>query len=66
MGLPSFDSLPEARRGVRTRPLFVVQLNVRPLQVIGAVPSGVRRIGVVTGGRFEGERLAGEVLEGGQ
>lgn len=65
MALPPFETLPETLRGVRTRPLFVMQLAVRPMQVVGAVPSGVRRIGVVTGGRFSGERLSGEVLEGG-
>jgi hypothetical protein len=64
MSLPSFDALPETLRGVRTRPLFVMQLAVKPIQVIGATPAGVRRVGVVTGGSFAGERLAGEVLDG--
>ena len=59
------DDLPEALRTVRTRPLFVMRLDVRKLQVVGATPGGVRRIGVVPGGSFEGERLSGEVLDGG-
>jgi hypothetical protein len=59
------DTLPEALRTVRTRPLFVMHLDVRKLQIIGATPSSYRRIGVVPGGVFEGERLSGEVLEGG-
>jgi hypothetical protein len=50
---------------VRTRPLFVMRLNVRKLQIVGATPGAYRRIGVVPGGIFEGERLSGEVLEGG-
>lgn len=57
--------LPEALRSVRTRPLFVMRLDVRKLQIVGATPGGVRRVGVVPGGVFEGERLSGEVLEGG-
>jgi hypothetical protein len=59
------DDLPEALRSVRTRPLFVMRLEVRKLQVVGATPGAFRRIGVVPGGSFAGERLEGEVLEGG-
>src|SRR5271163_5276077 len=60
-----FDSLPDALRNVRTQPLFVMRLNVRRLQIVGAAPGGYRRVGVVPSGSFEGERLSGEVLEGG-
>lgn len=59
------DELPEALRTVRTRPLFVMRLHVRPMQVLGATPAGVRRVGIVSGGSFAGERLSGEVLDGG-
>ena len=59
------EDLPDALKAVRTRPLFVMRLNVLPLQVVGATPGPFRRIGVVPGGAFEGERLAGTVLEGG-
>ena len=59
------DNLPEALKTLRTQPLFVMHLNVRTLQIVGAAPGGYRRIGVVPGGSFEGERLSGEVLEGG-
>src|SRR5271166_556892 len=59
------DGLPDALRTVRTRPLFVMHLNVRKLQIVGATPGAHRRIGVVFGGTFEGERLSGEVLDGG-
>ena len=57
--------LPEVLQSVRTRPLFVMRLKVLPLQLVGATPGGVRRIGVVPGGSFAGERLSGTVLEGG-
>ena len=60
-----WDSTPEVLRQVKARPLFVMRLQVRPLQVVGAVPGTHRRIGVVPAGQFEGERLSGEVLEGG-
>ena len=57
--------LPEVLQTVRTRPLFVMHLDVRKLQIIGATPGAFRRIGVVPRGSFVGERLSGEILEGG-
>jgi hypothetical protein len=57
--------LPEVLQTVRTRPLFVMHLDVRKLQIIGATPGAFRRIGVVPSGSFVGERLSGEILEGG-
>ena len=59
------DGLPDALRDVRTTPLFIMRLDVRPLQVIGATPGAYRRVGVVPSGAFEGERLSGQVLDGG-
>jgi hypothetical protein len=59
------DNLHEVLKAVRTRPLFVMRLDVRKLQIVGAAPGAYRRVGVVFGGTFEGERLSGEVLEGG-
>jgi hypothetical protein len=60
-----FDDLPDVMQHVGTRPLFVMRLDVRKLQVIGATPGAYRRIGVVPSGSFAGDRLSGEVLEGG-
>lgn len=65
MASPLFDSLPDVLQHVRTKPLFVMRLNVRPMQVVGATPGAYRRVGVVPSGVFDGERLSGEVLEGG-
>jgi hypothetical protein len=59
------DNLPDVLKTVRTRPLFVMQLDVRKLQIVGATPGAYRRVGVVPGGSFEGEWLSGEVLDGG-
>ena len=42
-----------------------MRLDVRKLLIVGATPDAYRRIGVVFGGSFEGERLSGEVLDGG-
>lgn len=59
------DHLPETLTNLRGRSLFVMRLDVRPLQIVGATPGAYRRIGVVPGGSFEGDRLSGQVLDGG-
>ncbi|WP_295989964.1 DUF3237 domain-containing protein [Rugamonas sp.] len=59
------DDLPEVLKNIKTKPLLTMRLDVRPLQVIGATPGATRRIGVVPGGQFHGERLSGVILEGG-
>lgn len=59
------ENLPDVLKSVRTRPMFVMRLDVRPLQIVGATPGSFRRIGVVPGGSFEGERMSGVVLDGG-
>jgi hypothetical protein len=48
-------------------PLFTIKAEVTaPPQLVGAVPHGyTRRVMVVSGGHFEGERLSGKVLPGG-
>ena len=61
----SLKELPETLRSVRTAPLFVMRLVVPKVISVGATPGGFRRLGVVSGGTFEGERLSGEVLDGG-
>lgn len=50
---------------IRTRHLFTLRLRVGGSQAIGVTPVGDRRIGLVEGGTFEGERLRGTVLPGG-
>jgi len=42
-----------------------MHLKVRPLVMVGATPGVDRRIGLVSGGSFKGERLSGEVIDGG-
>ncbi len=65
MPTPVTDSLPDALRTLHTRPLLAVKLDVRGPMPIIATPGAQRRIGVVTGGSFDGERLAGVVMDGG-
>ena len=60
----SLNQLPASLQSVRTRPLFVLRETVPPLLIVGATPNGFRRIGLVQGGSFKGERLSGEVVSG--
>lgn len=59
------DDLSETLKSVRTRPLLVMRLDVPPLVIVGATPGAKRRIGLVAGGVFEGDRLCGEVMDKG-
>jgi hypothetical protein len=58
------QALPEVLKSVKARPLFVLRESVPPLIVVGQTPNAYRRIGVIQGGSFEGERLSGEVVTG--
>jgi Protein of unknown function (DUF3237) len=50
---------------MRSRPLMTLRLSTAPTQDIGAGPRGVRVTFPITRGSFEGERLRGKVLPGG-
>jgi len=50
---------------MRTRPLMTLRLSTASTQNLGAGPRGARVTFPVTGGSFEGERLRGHVLPGG-
>jgi len=50
---------------MRTRPLMTLRLTTAPTQDIGAGPRGTRVTFPITGGAFEGDRLRGKVLPGG-
>jgi hypothetical protein len=58
------EGLPESLKSLRTRPLFVLREQVPPLLVVGQTPNAFRRVGLIQGGSFEGERLSGEVVSG--
>lgn len=59
------DKLPDALKNIRARLMFVMRLEVKPPLVVGSPPGSYRRIGVIPGGSFEGDRLSGKVLDGG-
>jgi Protein of unknown function (DUF3237) len=50
---------------MRSRPLMTLRLSTAPTQEIGACPRGMRVTYPIIGGSFEGERLRGKVLPGG-
>ena len=50
---------------MRSRPLMTLRLNTAATQNIGAGPRGTRVTFPITGGSFEGDRLRGKVLPGG-
>jgi len=64
MSISLSQGLPESLRSLKTRPLFLLREQVPPLLVVGQTPNAFRRIGVIQGGSFEGDRLSGEVVTG--
>jgi Protein of unknown function (DUF3237) len=50
---------------MRSRPLMTLRLNTASTQDVGAGPHGTRVTFPITGGSFEGDRLRGKVLAGG-
>ena len=50
---------------MRTRPLMSLRLSTASTQEIGAGPHGTRITFPIVGGSFEGDRLRGKVLPGG-
>jgi hypothetical protein len=58
------EGLSESLKSLRTRPLFLLREQIPPLLVVGQTPNAFRRVGIVQGGSFEGERLSGEVVSG--
>ena len=62
---PLSEILPKEMTELRVRPLFTLLLDVAAADQFGKAPGVDRRIGVITGGRFEGEKLRGTLLPGG-
>jgi len=59
------EILPKEMTELKVRPIFTLLLAVEPAINVGKTPGVDRRVGVITGGRFEGERLRGTLLPGG-
>jgi hypothetical protein len=60
-----FEMLPETLRSVKTWPLLTIRFDVREPTNLGPTPQADYRNGVITGGRFDGERLRGIDEDGG-
>ena len=58
-------SPPDRKAVMRYRPLITLRLSTAPTQDIGGGPHGTRVTFPITGGSFEGDRLRGKVLPGG-
>ena len=50
---------------MRSRPLLTLRLTTAPTQDVGAGPHGTRVTFPIIGGSFEGDRVRGKVLAGG-
>ena len=50
---------------IRSRPLMILRLDTAPTQNVGPGPRGTRVTFPIIGGSFEGDRLRGKVLPGG-
>ena len=52
-------------RSLRSEPLCCARFEVGEIVPLGPSPWRNRRVGYITGGRFEGPRLSGDILPGG-
>ena len=50
---------------IRTTYLFTIALNLGEIQLLGKTPIGERRVALIEGGSFEGPKLKGVILKGG-
>jgi uncharacterized protein DUF3237 len=50
---------------LRLEPLLRAEVTLAPAQELGDTPHGRRRVIVITGGAFRGEKLSGRILPGG-
>lgn len=65
MSVPTAEDLPPTLQALHTRPLFTLEVEVDPPKTPGGHEGAERRVGVIPGGVFRGERLSGRVLDGG-
>jgi Protein of unknown function (DUF3237) len=61
----SAPPLTDKKAAMHSRPLMTLRLNTAPTQDVGTGPLGTRVTFPITGGSFEGDRLRGKVLPGG-
>lgn len=61
----NLSPLADRKNVMQSRPLMTLRLNTAPTQNVGVGPRGSRVTYPITGGSFEGDRLRGKVLSGG-
>lgn len=49
-------------QALQSRHLFTISIELHPIYDLGLTPAGHRRIVPVSGGKFQGERLRGDIL----
>jgi hypothetical protein len=59
------EALPHTLKKVQTQPIFVIRLDVLPIQVIGKTAGAHRRVAVIRGGNSMGRVYPGRCLAGG-
>ncbi len=62
---PIAAAMPAEMKELRWKPLLAFQIDVAPPSIVGMTPGYDRRIGEITSGTFEGERLRGKFRSGG-
>jgi hypothetical protein len=62
---PIAAAMPAEMKELRWKPLLAFQIDVAPPSIVGLTPGYDRRVGEITGGTFEGERLRGKFRSGG-
>jgi hypothetical protein len=62
---PIAAAMPAEMKELRWKPLLAFQIDVAPPSIVGMTPGYDRRVGEITGGTFEGERLRGKFRSGG-
>jgi hypothetical protein len=62
---PIAATMPAEMKDLNWKPLMAFQIDVAAPSVVGMTPGYDRRIGEITGGTFEGERLRGKFRTGG-
>jgi hypothetical protein len=58
-------TMPAEMTALNWKPLMAFRIDVAPPSIVGMTPGYDRRIGEITGGTFEGERLRGKFHTGG-
>jgi hypothetical protein len=58
-------TMPAEMMALNWKPLMAFRIDVAPPSIVGMTPGYDRRIGEITGGTFEGERLRGKFRTGG-